>query len=103
MASSRTAYDALCEINDNTMKLNKIDMKKSNLIINWLQNGVVNALKKNDELFNALFREIYYSGSYYDGLKIREPDEFDLNFVLSTSKFGDISTLEEGSRFAFSI
>ena len=49
MASSRiTAYDALCEINDNTMKLNKIDMKKSNFIINWLQNEVVNALKKNE-------------------------------------------------------
>lgn len=103
MACSRTAYDALCEINDNTMKLNKIDMKKSNLIINWLQNEVVNALKKNDELFNALFREIYYSGSYYDGLKIREPDEFDLNFILSTSKFGDISTLEEGSPGYFKI
>ena len=103
MASSRTAYDALCEINDNTIKLNKIDRQKSNLIIKWLTSEVVNTLKKNDELFNALFCQIYYSGSYYDGLKIREPDEFDLNFVLSTSKFGDILTLEEGSPGYFKI
>ena len=89
----KTADDALREINDNIMKLKKIDIQKSNQILDWLTNDVVDAMKKNDKLFNSLFRDIYYSGSYYDGLKIREPDEFDLNIVLDTRKIEDKLTL----------
>ena len=97
MAYLRTADDALREVNDNIMKLKKIDIQKSNQILDWLKNDVVNAMKKNDELFKSLFREIYYSGSYYDGLKIKEPDEFDLNIVLDTRKFEDKLTLVDAS------
>ena len=97
MAYLRTADDALREVNDNIMKLKKIDIQKSNQILDWLKNDVVDAMKKNDVLFNSLFREIYYSGSYYDGLKIKEPDEFDLNIVLDARKFEDSLTLVDGS------
>ena len=99
MAYLRTADDALREVNDNIMKLKKIDIQKSNQILDWLKNDVVNAMKKNDELFKSLFREIYYSGSYYDGLKIRGPDEFDLNIVLNPTRLGmeDMITLVDAS------
>ena len=97
MASLRTADDALQEVNDNIMKLKEIDIRKSNQVLDWLKNDVVDAMKKNDALFNSLFREIYYSGSYYDGLKIKEPDEFDLNIVLDTRKFEDNLTLVDAS------
>ena len=53
-------------------------------------------MKESDELFNALFREIYFSGSYYDGLKIGKPDEFDLNLVIDKTPFQDTLTLVEG-------
>ena len=96
MAYLRTADDALREVNDNIMKLKKIDIQKSNLILDWLRNDV-NAMKKNDVLFKSLFREIYYSGSYYDGLKIRGPDEFDLNIVLNTRKIEESLTLVDAS------
>ena len=48
--------------------------------------------------YNAL-KEIYYSGSYYDGLKIRGPDEFDLNIVLNPTRLGmeDMITLVDAS------
>ena len=103
MASFRTEYDALCEIHNNIMKLDKTATTKSNHIIEWLKTDIVNAMKKNDELFEYLFREIYFSGSYYDGLKIREPDEFDLNIVLRASQFEDFITIEEGSPGYFKI
>ena len=103
MATFRTEYDALCEIHNNIMKLDKTAMTKSNHIIEWLKTEIVNAMKKNDELFDYLFREIYFSGSYYDGLKIREPNEFDLNIVLRASQFEDFITLEEGSPGYFKI
>ena len=97
MAYLKTADDALREVNNNIMKLKRIDIQKSNQILEWLRNDVVKAMQENDELFRSLFREIYYSGSYYDGLKIRGPDEFDLNIVLNTTRLGmeDMITLED--------
>ena len=53
-------------------------------------------MKTSCELFNALFREIYFSGSYYDGLKIGKPDEFDLNLVIEKKPFQDTLTLVGG-------
>ena len=82
-----TADDALREIEKDFLKLNADKIENTNQILNWLELDVVNAMKKNDQLFNFLFREIYYTGSYFDDLKIREPDEFDLNFVLDSSLF----------------
>ena len=42
-------------------------------------------LPKNElETFNIAFvlQNIYYTGSFFDGLRIENPDEFDLNIVL---------------------
>ena len=42
-------------------------------------------LAKNElETFNIVFvlQNIYYTGSFFDGLRIENPDEFDLNIVL---------------------
>ena len=93
----KTAEDSLREVNDNVMKLNDKDISKSNQIIEFLKTDVVNAMKQSDPLFNVLYREIYFSGSYYDDLKIGKPDEFDLNFVIDKSPFKDVTKLVEGS------
>ena len=39
-------------------------------------------MKEVDSLFKVMFRNIYYTGSFFDGLRIENPDEFDLNIVL---------------------
>ncbi|OXU30761.1 hypothetical protein TSAR_013227 [Trichomalopsis sarcophagae] len=39
-------------------------------------------LMKQDDLFNLMFREIKYVGSYYKGTKYGTPEEFDLNFII---------------------
>jgi len=44
--------------------------------------GLVQHLKDEDPIFECLFQEVYHSGSYYDGLRVSNPDEFDLNFKL---------------------
>ena len=54
-------------------------------------------MKECDELFGALYREMYYSGSYYDGLKIGKPNEFDLNLVIDKTPFEKLINLVEGS------
>lgn len=39
-------------------------------------------MKSKDSLFNACFRKITYVGSYYEGLKVGMPEEFDLNIII---------------------
>lgn len=39
-------------------------------------------MRNKNKLFDALYSEFYHSGSSYIGLKIAEPDEFDLNLIL---------------------
>lgn len=35
-----------------------------------------------DPLFAKLYQEILWTGSFYEGLKISAPDEFDLNIIM---------------------
>jgi len=43
---------------------------------------LITGLKEKSGLFKLLFKEIAWTGSFYEGLKISDPDEFDLNIVL---------------------
>ncbi|KAF4530402.1 hypothetical protein B566_EDAN018382, partial [Ephemera danica] len=42
---------------------------------------VINGLKE-DKLFEKLFFELAGTGSFYEGLKVSKPDEFDLNLIM---------------------
>ncbi|XP_050030595.1 cyclic GMP-AMP synthase-like receptor isoform X2 [Dermacentor andersoni] len=37
---------------------------------------------KEDRLFALIFKRLYYTGSSYEGLRIRQADEFDINLVM---------------------
>jgi cyclic GMP-AMP synthase len=39
-------------------------------------------MKKEDVLFKAMYRRISGAGSYYDGLKVGKPEEFDMDIVI---------------------
>lgn len=43
-------------------------------------------MKEKDELFKLLFRRIFYGGSYYDGLKVGKPEEYDLDILFFLPK-----------------
>jgi len=60
---------------------------------------LLNGLKEQ-KLFNLLYKEIAWTGSYYEGLKISDPDEFDLNIVF---KMPDKNKLIEVSLIFFNI
>ena len=47
-----------------------------------LCNRLIEAMKEDDPVFKALFMKINYSGSYWDGLRVKEATEFDLNIAL---------------------
>lgn len=56
-------------------------------------------MKKVSPLFKELYSTNYYGGSFYDGLKVGKPDEFDLDLKLTLPRILDarlIQTEEHG-------
>ena len=52
------------------------------VITNFVTRTFLNQMKAVDSLFRSLFQEVFFTGSFYDGLRIGEATEFDLNIVL---------------------
>lgn len=47
-----------------------------------LVNTIIKEMKKENELFSILFNGVKLAGSYADGLKVSNADEYDTNFIL---------------------
>jgi len=64
--------------------LSKDDTKTARSIVkNIICTDFISHMKNSDKTFAALYRSVYYTGSFYQGLKIIHPNEFDLNLVLN--------------------
>ena len=70
------------EIYVEKVKLDEEERDKSNRIIEFIREVLIRRMCENNGFFNTMYRELYYTGSSYDGLKICEPDEYDLNLNL---------------------
>lgn len=44
--------------------------------------NILEKLKQKDKLFSKMSAGLYYTGSFYDGVRVAEASEFDLNVVL---------------------
>ena len=80
--SARNPNAILEEIYVEKVKLDEEEQDKSNRIIEVFREVMIRRMCANNGLFHAMYRELYYTGSFFDGLKICEPDEYDLNLVL---------------------
>uniref|UniRef100_T1J7M7 Uncharacterized protein n=1 Tax=Strigamia maritima TaxID=126957 RepID=T1J7M7_STRMM len=45
-------------------------------------NSMIAAMQKTNDLFKSMYQREVYTGSYWDGLRVKSPTEFDLNMVL---------------------
>ena len=79
---NNTAYIVLQEINEKHIKLKGEAISECNQIIKFVKNVMIEQMCQVDPLFNAIFQRVYHTGSFYDGLKVGEPEEYDLNLVL---------------------
>lgn len=46
-------------------------------------------MKVNDCLFAKLYKNIFFGGSFYDGLRVGKPEEFDLDILLTLPTFAE--------------
>ena len=88
-----TYNQILDDIRKKHLNLNKGMVAKNNELLHYLVREIETGLANESKLFRSCFQDIYYSGSYYDGLRITEPTEYDLNVILRLP-FNYISDLE---------
>lgn len=51
-------------------------------------------MKQLNSMFELMFSTIYYGGSFYDGLKVGKPEEYDLDLLLSLPKYANPQFVE---------
>ncbi|KAF7270630.1 hypothetical protein GWI33_016426 [Rhynchophorus ferrugineus] len=68
------------------IRLNQSEVEANNVILTNFLDEFIPAMREADDLFNQLYTELYYGGSYYDGLKITKPNEYDLDLKLVIPK-----------------
>ena len=91
----------LDDIRKKYLNLNKNLVAENNKLLVYLVNKLMTGLENESNLFGSCFQDIYYSGSYYDGLRITEPTEYDLNIILRPpfDSVSDLKLLHEGNTY----
>lgn len=85
MVNLTTEY-VLQVINQKFVTLKTPEVAYNNELLKSALGLIINIMRTEDFLFNTLYKEIYYGGSYFDDLKVGKPDEFDLDLLLDLPK-----------------
>ncbi|XP_066261714.1 cyclic GMP-AMP synthase-like receptor [Euwallacea similis] len=65
------------------ISLSDEEVKKSNAILHEILEQIINKIKEIDPMFAQIYSHFLYGGSFYDGLKIIHPDEYDIHILLN--------------------
>ncbi|XP_044252321.1 cyclic GMP-AMP synthase-like [Tribolium madens] len=86
----------LTDINRRFISLPEEDVRGNKQILESVLRTFVDVMKTQDPLFEALFRRVFYGGSFYDGLRVGKPVEFDLDLLLHIPTYAQ-PTLQESN------
>ncbi|KAL3285035.1 hypothetical protein HHI36_019162 [Cryptolaemus montrouzieri] len=79
----------LHKINADIVTISDEQKSRSQAIMETVVRLFIDEMKSLDVMFARMFRKILYGGSYYDGLKIKDADEFDIDLALALPKAAD--------------
>ncbi|GJQ76888.1 hypothetical protein Trydic_g15092 [Trypoxylus dichotomus] len=74
-------------INQNFVSLDETQVKFNNKVIGKLIDLLTVKMKEQNPLFEKLYTTIFYGGSYYDGLKVGNPEEYDCDVLLKLPSY----------------
>ena len=81
--STVSAASVLTDVFAEVISLDDHITKRAKAIVTNFVTGIfMDEMEKKDSLFCSLYQEVSYAGSFYDGLRVGEAAEFDLNVVL---------------------
>ncbi|XP_019878052.1 cyclic GMP-AMP synthase-like receptor [Aethina tumida] len=75
--------NVLQHINANVISLRDDEIKGNNIILKEILNIIIDKLKTKNIMFRKMYTCIFFGGSYYDGLRVGHPNEFDLDLLLT--------------------
>lgn len=78
--------NVLKNINKKFVSLSDEDIKRNNTILKSALDLITEKMKQKDSLFKEMYTRVFFGGSYYDGLRVGQPDEFDLDLLLTLPK-----------------
>jgi len=67
-----------------SISMDKDEKKFYNILRQEAMQRVLAEMRKAEPVFNSLYREIHYSGSHFDNLKVKNRQEIDVNIILAT-------------------
>lgn len=70
------------KINRNYIRMKKKEKKKNTAIVFQVLENLITLLKRSDKLFDTLKPKLDFLGSYFDGLRVGCPNEYDINVIL---------------------
>ncbi|CAG9862669.1 unnamed protein product [Phyllotreta striolata] len=82
--------NVLIRINRDIISLSDVEVRRNNAILrSLLEDILIPEMKEKDPLFEKLFTRVFYGGSFYDGLRVKDPNEFDLDLLLRLPKLSE--------------
>ena len=74
--------EVLNDVYVETISMDDQVTKRAKAVVHgFVEDWFIETMKETDNNFNAIFQRISYVGSFYDGLRVGEATEFDLNVV----------------------
>ncbi|XP_047540995.1 cyclic GMP-AMP synthase-like receptor isoform X1 [Vanessa atalanta] len=81
-AKSKKCEVKFQEINRHYIQMNKNERKENTDIVFSVLKELINIMRRNDKLFDSLRPNLDFLGSYFDGLRVGKPTEYDINIIL---------------------
>lgn len=73
--------NVLQTINSKYIALSEQAVKKNNNILQQVLTSLTNKMKECDDRFKFMYQNSYFGGSFYDKLKISDPNEYDIDLI----------------------
>ncbi|KAJ0181043.1 hypothetical protein K1T71_003128 [Dendrolimus kikuchii] len=83
MAVKPSLEKILQDIHKNYVKLKKLEKKMNNITLYSVLNTLLKKMQQCDNLFKSLKPKLEFLGSYFDGVRVGNPNEFDINVILT--------------------
>ncbi|XP_076321949.1 cyclic GMP-AMP synthase-like receptor isoform X2 [Tachypleus tridentatus] len=87
----------LDKIQKSKLNIDRKQEKENNEILKIFLEALITKMKEQDPLFNELYQKIFFTGSYYEGLRVSNPSEFDMNLVLKFPIKSEDREIETGN------
>lgn len=71
------------EISQRHVRIKKQERINNNLILYTVLDELLKTMRHCDNLFNSMKPKLEYLGSYFDGLRVGQPTEYDINVILT--------------------